>query len=111
MFDMNNMMGKIQEVQENMKKAQANLVNITHTAEAGGDMVKVTVNGNKQLIKLDVDDALLNPNDKVMLQDLIIAATNKAIEDIEPKVKEEMQKSTGSILPIIPGFDLSNFMK
>jgi DNA-binding protein YbaB len=46
-----------------------------------------------------------------MLQDLIIAAVNKALDSIEPKIKEHLQKATDGVLPNIPGLDLGSFMK
>lgn len=103
------MMGKMKEVQEKMQEAQENLVNISASAEAGAGMVKATVNGKKQLIKLEIDDSLLNPNDQQMVKDLVIAATNKALEEVEELAKEEIKKQTSGLIPNIPGFDLSTF--
>lgn len=104
---MNNLMGKMQEMQEKMKKAQENLVNITTTAEMGGGMVKATVNGKREVIALEIDDSILSKEEKEMVQDLTIAAINRALQDIEPKIKEEMAKSTQGVIPNIPGFDIS----
>lgn len=100
------MMGKMKEVQAKVKEAQANLVNIKTTAESGGGMVKATVNGKKELIALEVDNDLIKPDDKEMLQDLIVAAVNKATQEAEVLAKEEMKKSTEGMLPNIPGMDL-----
>ncbi|MTI20668.1 YbaB/EbfC family nucleoid-associated protein [Fulvivirga sp. RKSG066] len=107
MFDMMKMMGKMKEVQAKVKEAQANLVNIKTTGESGGGMVKATVNGKKELISLDIDNELVKPEDKEMLQDLIVAAVNKATQEAEVLAKEEMKKSTEGLLPNIPGMDLS----
>lgn len=107
MFDMNNLMGKMQEMQAKMKEAQENLVNITTTAEMGGGMVKATVNGKREVVSLDIDDTILAKEEKEMVQDLTIAAINRALQDIEPKIKEEMAKSTAGFMPNIPGFDIS----
>lgn len=73
-------------------------------------MVKATVNGKKQLVDLAIDPELIKPEDKDMLKDLVIAAVNKAMEDVEVKAKEELKKSTEGILPNIPGLDLSNLV-
>ena len=108
MFDMNNIMGKIQEAQESLKKAQANLVNIEAEGNAGGDMVVAKVNGKRQLIDLSIDSSLLD--DKEMVQDLCIAAVNKAMENIEPLIADTMKESTSGIIPNIPGFDINSFM-
>ena len=100
------MMGKMKEVQAKVKEAQANLVNIKTTAESGGGMVKATVNGKKELISLEIDNDLVKPDDKEMLQDLVVAAVNKATQEVEVLAKEEMKKSTEGMLPNIPGMDL-----
>jgi len=110
MLDMMKMLGKMKEVQAKLKEAQENLVNVTTTAESGAGMVKATVNGKKQLISLEIDDEIVNLNDKEMMQDLIVAATNKALEEVEILAKEEIQKSTEGMLPNIPGLDLSGMM-
>ncbi len=102
--------GKLREVQNKMKEVQENLVNVTATGEAGAGMVKARVNGLKELVELEIDDELIKPEDKDMLNDLIIAAVNKAIKEAEALAKEEMRKSAGGILPNIPGLDLSNLV-
>ena len=110
MIDMMKMMGKMKEVQARMKEAQENLVHIKATGEAGGGMVKATVNGKKQLIDLDIDPTILKAEDKILIQDLSIAAINKALEEVEVLAKEELKKSTEGLIPNIPGMDLSNLM-
>lgn len=110
MFDMMKMMGKMKEVQARMKEAQDNLVNVQAQGESGAGMVKATVNGKKQLVAIDVDPSLLKSDDKIILQDLIVAAVNKANEEAEVLAREEMRKSTEGLLPNIPGLDLSGLM-
>lgn len=110
MFDMMKMMGKMKEVQARLKEAQENLVHVTASGESGGGMVKATVNGKRQLIELEVDPSLLKSDDRIILQDLIIAAVNKASEEADIKAKEELRKSTEGLLPNIPGMDLSGMM-
>jgi DNA-binding YbaB/EbfC family protein len=111
MMDMFNMMGKVKELQARLKEAQDNLVHVKAFGESGGGMVKATVNGKKQLISIDVDPSLLKSDDKGILQDLIVAAVNKASDEAEILAKEELRKSTDGILPNIPGLDLSSFMR
>jgi DNA-binding YbaB/EbfC family protein len=110
MFDMMKMMGKMKEVQARMKEAQDNLVRVYAHGESGAGMVKATVNGKKQLVAIDVDPVLLKGEDKIILQDLIVAAVNKANEEAEVLAKEEIRKSTEGLLPNIPGLDLSGMM-
>ena len=100
----------MKEVQARMKEAQDNLVKLKAQGESGAGMVKATVNGKKQLIAIDVDPLLLKGDDKIILQDLIVAAVNKAIEEVDGLAKEEMRKSTEGLLPNIPGLDLSSLM-
>jgi nucleoid-associated protein EbfC len=110
MFDMMNMLGKVKELQTKMKEAQDNLVHLTESAESGAGMVKVTVNGKKQVVRLEVDPDIVKASEREVMQDLIVAATNKALANIEDKIKEELKKSTQGILPNIPGLDLTGFM-
>ena len=106
-----NMMGKVKELQARLKEAQDNLVHVKASGESGGGMVKAIINGKKQLISLEIDPSLLKGDDQLILQDLIIAAVNKASEEAETLAKEELRKSTEGILPNIPGLDFSSFMR
>ncbi len=104
------MMGKIKDVQSKIKTAKDNLVHLTTTGESGAGMVKATVNGNRQLIKLEIDPSLVTPEDREMLQDLTLAAVNTAMKDIELKIAAEMKKATEGMLPNIPGMDLNSLL-
>ncbi len=110
MFDMMKMMGKMKEVQARIKQTQDNLVNVSAQGESGGGMVKATVNGKKQLISLDIDAAILKADDKILIQDLVVAAVNKASDEAEILAKEEMRKATDGLIPNIPGMDLGSLM-
>ncbi len=104
------MFGKVKEFQARMQEAQKSLSTITEMGESGAGMVKATVNGLKQVLTVEIDPDLITPADREMLQDLVVAAINKAMENIEPKVKEYLRKSTEGLLPNIPGLDLGNLM-
>lgn len=106
MFDMLNIMGKIKEAQTRLQKMKENLATVTIIGESGGGMVKVTVNGNRQLLKVEIEETLLKPTDKDMLQDLIVAAVNKAMQEADTLAKAELKKNTEGLLPNIPGLDL-----
>ena len=108
MFDFKNLMGKVKEMQEKMQAAQENLVNIKASAESGAGMVKATVNGKKELISLEIDNDLVKPEDVDVMKDLIVAAVNKAIKDVDVLAKEELKKSTEGVMPNIPGLDFGN---
>lgn len=108
MFDMMNMLGKVKEVQAKIKQIKDNQVNITATGESGAGMVKATVNGDRKVLKLEIDPEIIKKEDKDMLQDLVVAAINIALKNVDEKVKEEFKKSTEGVLPNIPGFDLGS---
>lgn len=110
MFDMMKMMGKMKEVQARLKEAQDNLSLLKVEGESGGGMVKAKVNGKRQLIALDIDAAILKAEDKVIIQDLVIAAVNKASDEAEIQAREQLKKSTEGLLPNIPGMDLSSML-
>jgi hypothetical protein len=109
MMDMIKMMGKMKEVQARLKAAQDGLVNLRAHGESGGGMVKATVNGRKQIVALDIDTSLLKADDKIIVQDLVVAAVNKAMDEAEVLAKEALQKSTEGLLPNIPGLDFGSF--
>ena len=109
MLDMMKMMGKIKEAQEKMKKIKDELDTIELKSESGAGLVSVHINGKKEILSINIDKSILD--EKEMLQDLVVAATNKALNDIDIKIKEHMKEKTGDILPNIPGFDIGNLFK
>jgi len=108
MFDIMSIMSKVKEAQAKIKEKQEQLVYLTAEGEAGAGLVKVKVNGHRRLIDIVIDDSLVNPNDKEMLKDLVVAATNKAFEEIDQLIKQEMKKATEGMMPNIPGMDFGN---
>jgi len=106
MFDMLNIMGKIKEAQARLQKMKESLATYSIVGESGGGMVKATVNGNRQLLKIEIEEVLLKPADKEMLQDLVVAAVNKAMQDADALAKSELKKQTEGLIPNIPGLDL-----
>ena len=110
-FNMADMFGKMQEMQEKMKQVQDSLDQVIVEAEAGGGMVKVKANGKKQIISIHMDDDVVDKQDKEMLEDLIVAGVNKAIEKAEAAAKAKIEESYKDMIPGggIPGMDLSKF--
>ncbi|GAB3784060.1 YbaB/EbfC family nucleoid-associated protein [Spirosoma horti] len=112
-MNMMDMFGKMKEVQSRMKDAQETLSAVTETGESGAGLVKVTVNGLKNVLKIDIDPDLIKSNapaDREMLQDLIVAATNKAMANVETKAREHLKQATEGLLPNIPGLNLDGLM-
>lgn len=107
--NMANMFGKFSELQEKVEQAKQELAKLEVEAEAGGGMVKVTANGQRQILSIKLDKEVIDPDDAEMMEDLVVAGVNKALEKAEEKAQEHMQKTYKDILPGggIPGMDLS----
>jgi nucleoid-associated protein EbfC len=104
--NMAGMMKQFQKMQEQMAQVQDELAQKTIVGESGGGMVKVTVNGKQQLVGIQIDKELLNPAEVEMLEDLILAASNKALEDAGKMAQEAMARVTSGLLPNIPGLKI-----
>lgn len=107
MFNPFDLMGKLKEMQAEMERARQRLDEVTITAESGGGLVVVTANGNRKVLKVFVDPVLINGNDKEIMEDLIAAAMNKAMDAAENVAREEIGKVSKDFMPNIPGLDLS----
>ncbi len=94
---MNKMMKQVQKMQSEMAKVQEELKEKTMTGTAGGGAVEATVNGHKQIVDMSIDSEVIDPEDNEMLEDLIMAAVNDAIKNVDEMVNEEMQKVTGGM--------------
>ncbi|MBE2278749.1 MAG: YbaB/EbfC family nucleoid-associated protein [Ignavibacteriaceae bacterium] len=104
---MQGMLKQVQKLQEDMQKVQEELANKTVTEDAGGGMIKATANGNKKLVKIEIDPSVITADDKEILEDLVVAAVNKALDAANKMSEEEMGKLTKGIMP--PGMNLPGF--
>ena len=93
--DMQKQLKQLQAMQAEMEQTQAELAEREITTTAGGGAIEVTVNGNKEITKLTIDKDVVDPDDVEMLQDLVMAAVNEAMRQVEELVESEMNKITG----------------
>ncbi|RMG56991.1 MAG: YbaB/EbfC family nucleoid-associated protein [Bacteroidetes bacterium] len=106
MFNLSDMMGKFQEMQSRLKEVRDGLDNILVEAEAGGGMVRVKANANRQILKIEIDPDIIDKDDPEIMADLITAAVNKALEKAEAEGREALESATKGMMPHIPGLDL-----
>lgn len=99
------MMKQAQQMQSKMQEMQAELENLEIEGGSGGGMIAVTITGKGELRRLSIDPSLIDPDDKEVLEDLIVAAVNDAKVKADERMREETQKLMGGIeLP--PGMKL-----
>ncbi len=101
MKGMGNMMKQAQQLQAKMMKMQEELAGKTVETTAGGGMVRVVANGKQQIVSLEIEKEVIDPEDADMLQDLVLAAVNDALTKSQEMVSSEMGKLTGGMN--IPG--------
>ena len=102
--NMQKQLQQLQAMQAEMEQVQAELAEKEITATAGGGAVEVTINGNKEITKLNIDKDVVDPDDVEMLQDLVMAAVNEAIRQIEELSENAMNEITGGFGGLgIPG--------
>ena len=101
MKGMGNMMKQAQKLQSKMLKMQEELAQRTVETSAGGGMINVVANGRQQIISIAIDREVVDPDDVEMLQDLVLAAVNDALNKAQEMVAGEMGKLTGGMN--IPG--------
>lgn len=92
---MQQLLKQANQMQNKMKKVQEELAEKEYDGTAGGGAVTVTVNGNYFLVKMNINEEAIDPEDKDMLQDMIVSATNDAIKTAKETSEQEMSKITG----------------
>lgn len=76
-------------------KIQKDLGEKVVTGSSGGGMVRVTINGSREVQEIEIEKEVVNPDDVEMLEDLVVAATNEALKKVQEMMKEELSKITG----------------
>ncbi len=102
MFDFKQLQKMQQELQEKFKNMQDEMNTKVVEGSSGGGIINVQVNGNYELLKIKISPQAVNPNDIEMLEDLILAAVNNALEKVAKMKEENMGKLTGGFK--LPGF-------
>lgn len=97
----NQMMAQARKMQEQLLRAQEQAANLQTSASAGGGAVKVTATGSLRITSLTIDPAAVDPEDVEMLQDMIVAAVNEALESAEQAAGQQLNSLTGGLS--IPG--------
>tara|TARA_B110000914_G_scaffold215068_1_gene218608 strand:+ start:662 stop:1009 length:348 start_codon:yes stop_codon:yes gene_type:complete len=101
MTDFTKILNKAKELESKMKESQEKIKNIQVEGVSGSNSVKVILNGENEMIKINLSDNVMK-EDKIMIEDLIVAAHNNAQSELKSKTSEEISKSTSGLG--IPGF-------
>ena len=99
--NMQQLMRQAQKMQQDMEQAQQELGQMQIEASAGGGMVKVKINGKREILHIDIQPDIVDPDDIETLADVVTAAVNEAIKKVDSTSESEMQKITGGLN--IPG--------
>jgi DNA-binding YbaB/EbfC family protein len=95
--NVNKMMQQVQQMQQEMQRAQEELARETVTASAGGGAVKATMTGNLELVELQIDPEVLDPEEVEMLQDMVLAAVNEALTSSQEMASKRLGGITGGL--------------
>ena len=95
--NMQQMLKQAQKMQEKLAKAQEELEAREYEASAGGGMVTVKANGKKEILALTIQPEAVDPEDVEMLQDMVMAAVNEVLRQVEETSSQEMGKLTGGL--------------
>ena len=102
---MGNLYKQAQKMKKNINKVQEELKSMEVEGSAGGGMVKIIVNGKKDILSVSINQEILT-EDKEMIEDVVLAAIKKAMENADKMAEEKMKSATGGMMPDmnIPGF-------
>ena len=94
---LNNIMRQAQRMQSKISEIQEEIGEEEFEASTGGGVVTATVNGNKDILGVDIDPEVMDPDDAEMLEEMIVGAVNQALDKAEEKMNEEVEKVTGGL--------------
>lgn len=95
--DMNSMIRQAQKMQEQMAEKQAELDEREYEVQAGGGVVTVKIKGTKEILDIQLQPEVVDPDDVETLQDILVAAVNEAIKKVESTNEQELGKITGNM--------------
>ena len=101
--NMSKLLKQAQKMKSDMEKAQSELGDMKIEVSSGNNMVNLVLDGNKNIITLDLSEDLLS-EEKDFIEDVLISALNKANQEADSKIKDKMSQATGGVMPNIPGF-------
>ena len=101
--NMANLMKQAQKMQRQMEEQAKEMETKEFTATAGGGAVEITVSGTREVLKVKLDEEVVDPDDIEMLEDLIVAATNEALRKVEEASASAMSRLTGGLGAGMPG--------
>ena len=101
--NMSALLKQAQKMQEQLSKAQDELDNLKAEGASGGGMIKVVANGKQEVESVKIDPEVIDAQDPEMLEDLVLAAVNQALEKASEMAKEHMGSITGGMLGGMPG--------
>jgi DNA-binding YbaB/EbfC family protein len=93
----NSVVRQAQKLQSRLSKLQEELAERTVEAQVGGGLVKVTINGNREVVGLSVAPEVIDPEERDSLEDLLVAAFNEAIKNVQDMIDTETNKLTGGV--------------
>ncbi|MFC1725700.1 YbaB/EbfC family nucleoid-associated protein [candidate division KSB1 bacterium] len=99
---MNQMFKQAQKLQEQMLKAQEELVNIKVEGTSGGGMVSVAANAKQEILSIKIEKDVVDPDDIEMLEDLVVAAVNQALSNAQEAANKHLGGVTGGMLGNLP---------
>ncbi|MQX36010.1 YbaB/EbfC family nucleoid-associated protein [Roseospira navarrensis] len=105
MKNLGNLMKQAQDMQRKMGEMQEKMKEMEISGTSGGGMVEVVINGKGEMRRLSIDKSIVDPEDKEMIEDLVVAAFNDAKGKAEEAMQEQMQEITGG-LKLPPGMNL-----
>jgi DNA-binding YbaB/EbfC family protein len=103
---MGGLLKQAQKMQQEIERIQNELAAMKIEGSAGGGMVTAIVSGQQEILEVKIDPEVVDPEDVEMLEDLVMAAVNQALENAKARAQEEMSKATGGLMPGLDSFKI-----